>query len=82
MVGRKLQLRKVSHRSKDSVLDDGLLSEIRVAPSVSGLVTHCGKTVVVISCTLGEWKGQIPLLGTGELYEHADATNVFVPPCG
>ena len=82
MVGRKLQLRKVSHRLKDSVLDYGSLSEIRVAPSVSGLITLFGKTVVVISCTLGERKAQIPLPRIGELYERADATNVFVLSCG
>ena len=73
-----LQLRKASHRSKDSVLDDGSLSEIRAAPSVPGFATDFGKTVV-ISCTLDERKGQIPLPGT---YERIDVTNVIIFSCG
>ena len=82
MVGRELQLRKASHQSKGSVLDDGSLSEIRVDPSVPGFVALFGKTVVVISCTIGERQGKIPLPGTRESYERADVTSVFVRSCG
>ena len=46
----------------------------------SRTASRSGHTVVVISCTIGERRGQTPIPDIGALYETADVTSVFVAP--
>ena len=57
------------------------MSKLHTVPSVPEAASHFDKRVVVISCTIGERRGQMPLPDTEDLHEAADVTSVFIVSC-